>query len=603
MENLKPLLFELGHTCIEGLLLNYINKDSLMNVVDLPIWCHMFKELKYLSLDFNQLIFSVSANFRNFTFCQGALPPKLEYLSVAWNQLSNSVKMEVGNSFIKQFHQHKHIRFINFSFQMANIPWSDKERKICTMCNKQHAIFVHSKPYEFIKDDILDSEILYQPSDEQLELSVSTTIIPMSLEYIFLDGLLTFTDSNFPVFKKIFEYNLVNSNVRVISSTNNIVPNINFYMKGTEKLEYINLAHSHIQQIDSKFFQWMPGLKTAILKDNNLVAIQDILRNQGHLQTLDMSFNRIEHISPSAFVGLGELRQLHLNDNQLETLNVNLTNAMSLEYIDLSNNEFQFLNRQQLKQMEDANTRHELVVNLENNPFLCSCDQKENVTYFVDWVLNTNVSLLNHEAYSCIFKGKSTHLVHLKINEILNYCNTPVLVMVQDYAKFIFITAAIISLTCICFIAGYKYRWRIRFKWYVIKANFKQCFKCNKEEELHPANEEKRNVFVSYGRDEYKQAIKMCKTLEEKYGFTTYFKDRDFMVGDYIGDNIISAIEQTKHTIVILTDAFLDSVWCEFVFHMTIAMRGAQPIVVVLADKPIYNCWLQENVQNFNAVY
>ena len=42
-----------------------------------------------------------------------------------------------------------------------------------------------------------------------------------------------------------------------------------------------------------------------------------------------------------------------------------------------------------------------------------------------------------------------------------------------------------------------------------------------------------------------------------------------FRVGGYIRDNILQGIQQSRRTIVLLSQHFLDSEWCEFEFEMS----------------------------------
>ncbi|XP_077867596.1 uncharacterized protein LOC100367428 [Saccoglossus kowalevskii] len=59
----------------------------------------------------------------------------------------------------------------------------------------------------------------------------------------------------------------------------------------------------------------------------------------------------------------------------------------------------------------------------------------------------------------------------------------------------------------------------------------------------------------------------LLPTLEKKYNYKLCYHHRDFIVGDAIVDNIIQGIEESRRTLLILSPAFAESVWCEYELH------------------------------------
>ncbi|CAL1530007.1 unnamed protein product, partial [Lymnaea stagnalis] len=57
----------------------------------------------------------------------------------------------------------------------------------------------------------------------------------------------------------------------------------------------------------------------------------------------------------------------------------------------------------------------------------------------------------------------------------------------------------------------------------------------------------------------------MClfKELEER-GLKIHIHGRDFVAGDYIAANIVTAIKKSRKTLVVLTRNLLDSTWCNY---------------------------------------
>ena len=64
---------------------------------------------------------------------------------------------------------------------------------------------------------------------------------------------------------------------------------------------------------------------------------------------------------------------------------------------------------------------------------------------------------------------------------------------------------------------------------------------------------------------------------------------RDFEVGDWIADNIISAVAQSRRTIIVLSQNFLNSQWCRFEFsqaHFRLIEDQSFMIIVIALEDP-----------------
>ena len=61
----------------------------------------------------------------------------------------------------------------------------------------------------------------------------------------------------------------------------------------------------------------------------------------------------------------------------------------------------------------------------------------------------------------------------------------------------------------------------------------------------------------------------LIRTLEHrKPSYSLCIHDRNFMPGEYIADNIISAISKSKKTILVISKRFVKSGWCDFESRM-----------------------------------
>ena len=77
------------------------------------------------------------------------------------------------------------------------------------------------------------------------------------------------------------------------------------------------------------------------------------------------------------------------------------------------------------------------------------------------------------------------------------------------------------------------------------------------------------DAFISYAADDYlfiKDEI--IVELEENFGLSLCIHQRDFLPGNYIAENILQAIKNSRMIVIVLTNHFLKSKWCIYEFNM-----------------------------------
>uniref|UniRef100_A0A2C9LCR7 TIR domain-containing protein n=1 Tax=Biomphalaria glabrata TaxID=6526 RepID=A0A2C9LCR7_BIOGL len=64
---------------------------------------------------------------------------------------------------------------------------------------------------------------------------------------------------------------------------------------------------------------------------------------------------------------------------------------------------------------------------------------------------------------------------------------------------------------------------------------------------------------------------------------------RDFAVGEFIASNIVTAVKESRKTLVVLTRNFLNSTWCNFEMHMANmeSVHTGRPVLVFLIKESI----------------
>nr|AGG10810.1 toll-like receptor m [Mytilus galloprovincialis] len=329
-------------------------------------------------------------------------------------------------------------------------------------------------------------------------------------------------------------------------------------------LKFLNLSSNYCSYISSYFFKGTEKLEKLDLNNNLLgFSIQfdvdgQILKPLKSLQIIDFSQNRIPFLPPLFFAFLERLEVLKLYDNLFEDIDFRLTQMKNLSLIDLSRNRIQFLGSVAIGQLESVARDHMLSLDLSENPFICSCASLK----FLKWMTETKVMLLNRENYSCKYENGTKTLL-LNVNNIYNKlkkdCSSyPVII--------IGITGAIfVSVSIVCFGLFYRYRWKLRYIFYMTKNRFRGYVPV-----IDHANKTYLyDAFISYAEQDCGFVHNdVIKNLEGEGNLKLCLHKRDFLPGNEIAANITSAIHNSRKTVVILSPHYLASNWCRFEFNM-----------------------------------
>ncbi|KAH3870814.1 hypothetical protein DPMN_034004 [Dreissena polymorpha] len=76
------------------------------------------------------------------------------------------------------------------------------------------------------------------------------------------------------------------------------------------------------------------------------------------------------------------------------------------------------------------------------------------------------------------------------------------------------------------------------------------------------------DAFISYEEDNTRFILDDVIPRLETENVSLCLHQRDFLPGNEISDNIIHAIQSSRKTVVILSNAFLKSKWCMYEFNM-----------------------------------
>ena len=261
---------------------------------------------------------------------------------------------------------------------------------------------------------------------------------------------------------------------------------------------------------------------------------------------LDLSYNKIKHISKQFFLSYTNLNILNLAGNMLSTVpSISEWNSLSnLSLIDISNNQFH-----------------------------CDCPGlalKEKLV-----ALSSRITLLNLDNIGCYFPLKLKDRIIYNLPDSLFGCPFVNLTLLMSLIMTFLLLLVI--LTSLAFAFCYYIRLFL-----FVHCGFRFGFSYPKDGTLY-------DVFISYCEKDsdwvMEHLVHPLENLESPYKLCLH--ERDFLVGVPICDNITNAVEGSKCTLVVVSENWLESDWCQYEFRIAHALmiERRTRLLVVLQEK------------------
>ena len=302
------------------------------------------------------------------------------------------------------------------------------------------------------------------------------------------------------------------------------IPNLN-------KLEISNCDSDEYKDILQVAFHEVHKLETLTLQDDNITNLtKGIFRGLYNLKVLDLSYNGIESWSGDVFKGL-HLEKLLLKYNKIQTL--------AEDYFPST----QFL-------------RNLNILDISYNDFYCTCD-----LYWFSTILrrlrcltNLNDTLCKHPSK---YKDKEITLYRPQSNNecTWNFSSGYLLIVYSSSA-----VVVIVGTVAVC----YKYKWHLRHLLFRMQPNV------NQYESVHDDVEPTEyDAFVSYNKSDLRWLkYEFLPYVEGKLNLRLCLHDRDWLAGIDIVDNIANSIVKSRKVILIISNAFMRSQWCQMELTM-----------------------------------
>ncbi|XP_055628733.1 toll-like receptor 13 isoform X2 [Toxorhynchites rutilus septentrionalis] len=440
-------------------------------------------------------------------------------------------------------------------------------------------------------------------SHSKLELKafIALSSLGSQLEYV------SYCYTNLPA---IMDYLFLMKSIKMLDLSGNSgcarTLNANSMTLLRDSLEVLYFQNSNINRLD-----WLLGLrrlKVLNLRKNFLVNLENApFYALSGLESIDISQNFIQSWSHRILHNNPKISVLNVRNNNLLLITMAMMEDFdALEYLAMGGNALQctchyifFMT------MIVRNNFSDLVqnVNSRNNMSALHNVQAER-TYLFDYT---------EEDYQCMnfTSKKKINVAQLPLcprgvdNEYIKINDTDEYEIVsEEFAeKSIVLYAISGSLLLVMLFLVFVIYWN----WFYIKYFFKllknsailsffnddhMCLDKSHLEEETPFH---YDVFVSYSDNDRDWILdQMLPNLEREELLTVCLHERDFQVGYSILENIISCMDRSRCLLLIVSESFLLSRWCQFEMHLAqhrlLETRRDELILVLLEDIPKRKC-------------
>ncbi|VDI65933.1 Hypothetical predicted protein [Mytilus galloprovincialis] len=387
----------------------------------------------------------------------------------------------------------------------------------------------------------------------------------------------------------VLAFNLTKNILRNVDLSRNLLTSWIGPIYNVKSLKHLDLSSNFCSNVSHYFFSEDFGSLEELHLQNNILGLVlpydykgKVLQNLHNLKTINLSQNKIQRLSKDFFKSQLKIERIDLSENTFESIDFDIGHLKSLKYLNLKNNRISYLSASAILQLNSIGILNKIfTIDLSQNNSLCTCE----TINFVQWLVTTTVRLTGKKNYTC----QLSDLTLVSLENIDKLYDTLSKDCMSKIPLIVALVASVSSvLIIICSGLIYRYRWKLRYAYYMIK------IRSHKKMVLVENDDDKSymyGAFVSYADEDSTFAHKQLLTkLEKENGIILCLHKRNFLPGNDIATNITSAIHNSRRTIIIMSRNFLKSYWCMFEYNMarmeSIYERGHENVLfLIFIDK------------------
>ncbi|XP_046551861.1 toll-like receptor 2 [Haliotis rubra] len=297
-------------------------------------------------------------------------------------------------------------------------------------------------------------------------------------------------------------------------------------LRGCTGLTWLDLSYNTMLYFNDSFletvFYRIQKLEVLRMPRCQLSFFPKVISNLRELKEIDLHGNRIMFLPSGVFTSLTKLRRIRLSQNSIQIV---------------SEDVFPIPIRNQLTYL-----------NLATNDYLCTCAN----LWYITWAkADKHIFTDFPESYQCGYplNLKSTLLIDANISE--QTCR------ISPYVFPIVFGLSLVSIVLVVVLSiAYRLRWSIRYCLHMLR--YKRRKPIDETIYIYDA-------FVLYCEgDSPWVRNNIIPRIEDEANFKLCIHERDFIPGEYIVDNIVTSLESSRKVIMVLSNSFILSSWCQF---------------------------------------
>ena len=306
-------------------------------------------------------------------------------------------------------------------------------------------------------------------------------------------------------------------------------------------------------------------------------------QNLTMLHNLSLRYMNIFRLQSGMFHGTDQLRYLKLSHNSINSIGEGTLNHLKyLIHLDMNYNAIQSINRTSIPRVDQK-----LTLKISYNEWMCDCS----LLWFRELMDNNTDNIIIHEDrvnYRC---ASPSHMKDVKVMDFhlhvsIRSCITHPLK--QMYYMMMYSSVAICFITLL-FSNVYRFRWYVYYMYINTKARIRGYKALNDFEEFQ------YDAFVCYNNDDIDWMVHTLRTsLESDHKLKLCLHDRDWLGGVDIVDNIQQSIGRSRKVVLIITNGFARSNWCQLELTMAqhrLFSEDRDNLILVMKEK-ILDCYM-----------
>ncbi|XP_078581551.1 uncharacterized protein LOC144864974 [Branchiostoma floridae x Branchiostoma japonicum] len=336
----------------------------------------------------------------------------------------------------------------------------------------------------------------------------------------------------------------------------------------------LHLEGNQLRFISQTVLPQLLMIRELYLHDNNISYVGAMAFSAfNSLEILRLDGNNISEMDSTVFKSLSNLRELYLNHSGVRYLEVDTFHDLeSLQELYLEKNKLQSLPNNMFAGLKKLRS-----LSIHGNPLNCDC----HVLWVANWLRSRPFLLPKEQNVTCLSNTKIKRDIFSLSSSKLDCDDLRAAQARNRLTVGVSVPLVLVIIVLVCVIVVFKRKKDIQVYLY---ARYGWRFREEEEDE-----DKEYDAFLSYSQHDLDVVLHdVLPALENREPpFRVCLHHRDFLPGVPIAENILNAVSASKRTIILLSNNFLESDWCQLEFqaaHAQMLQDRANRVIVVLLD-------------------